>query len=283
MIKILIIGNKGQLGSEFCQILQSESIDFIGYDLPEFDVGNFDNIVQAIDNYQPDIVINCSAYNFVDLAESEPEKCQRVNAIGALNLARACHRTKAFLVHFSTDYVFDGTKNQPYTENDSPNPLNQYGHSKLLGEKMIAAETENYLVLRTSWLYGKGKQNFIYKFLQWSNEKEVIKIAADEISVPTSVQTVAQLTLRALRKGLSGLYHLTNSGFASRFEWANLLKEVLSLRVEINPAKMEDFNLPATRPKFSAMANSKIANELGISIPEWDFELRRQVQKYFHL
>jgi dTDP-4-dehydrorhamnose reductase len=283
MKKILIIGNKGQLGSEFCRILQSESVDFIGYDLPEFDVSDFDNVAQVIGNYQPDVVVNCSAYNFVDLAELEPEKSQRVNATGALNLARACHRTKSFLVHFSTDYVFDGTKNQPYTENDSPNPLNQYGHSKLLGEKMIATETENYLILRTSWLYGKGKQNFIYKFLQWSNEKATIKIATDEISVPTSVQTVASVTLHALRKGLCGLYHLTNSGFASRFEWANLLKEVLNLRVEINPAKMEDFNLPAKRPKFSAMANSKIANELGISIPEWNFELKQQVRKYFEL
>ncbi len=283
MKRILIVGSKGQLGSEFCRILQSESIDFIGYDLPEFDVSNFDNVVQSIDNCQPDVVVNCSAYNLVDLAEFEPEKSQQVNAIGALNLARACHRTKSFLVHFSTDYVFDGEKKEPYTETDLPNPLNQYGRSKLLGEKMIATETENYLILRTSWLYGKGKQNFIYKFLQWSNEKEVVKIATDEISVPTSVQTVAQLTLLALQKGLCGLYHLTNSGFASRFEWANLLKEVLSLRVEINPAKMEDFNLPAKRPKFSAMANSKIANELGIYISEWDIELKRQVRKYFDL
>lgn len=283
MKKILIIGNKGQLGSEFCQILQSESVDFIGYDLPEFDVSNFDNVAQAIDNYRPNVVINCSAYNFVDLAESEPEKCQRVNATGALNLARMSHKTKSFLVHFSTDYVFDGGKKQPYAETDLPNPLNQYGRSKLLGEELIANETERYLILRTSWLYGKGKQNFIYKFLRWSNEKEVVKIATDEISVPTSVQTVASITLHALRKGLCGLYHLTNSGFASRFEWANLLKEVLNLRVEITPAKMEDFNLPAKRPKFSAMANSKIANELGVSISEWDFELQQQVRKYLDL
>lgn len=283
MKKVLIIGNNGQLGSEFSRLLQSESIDFIGYDLPEFDISNFDDTSQVIGNYQPEVVINCSAYNFVDLAEKETEKCQRVNATGVLNLARVCHRAKAFLVHFSTDYVFDGTKNQPYTEDDLPNPLNQYGRSKLLGEKMINMETENYLIFRTSWLYGKGKQNFVYKFLQWSKEKEVIKIATDEISVPTSVRTVAELTLLALRKGFRGLYHLTNSGFASRFEWANLLKEVLRLRVEISPAQMGDFNLLAKRPKFSAMANTKISSELKVSIPEWDFELKQRIREYFDL
>ncbi len=280
MKKILLIGNKGQLGIEFSQLFHSKSIDFRGYDLPEFDVGNKGDVIRVFEYYRPDVVINCSAYNFVDRAESEPEKCEYVNSIGVLGLAQICHQFNTFLVHFSTDYVFDGTKNEPYTENDAPNPMNQYGRSKLMGEKLIQKETEDYLILRTSWLYGKGKQNFIYKFLQWSKQNEIINIATDEISVPTSVSTVSQLTFLALQNGLRGLYHLTNSGFASRFEWAKLLKETLNLQVEINPARMEDFNLAARRPNFSAMDNTKISRELNFPIPDWNIELIRVVRKY---
>jgi len=170
---------------------------------------------------KPDIVINCAAYNLVDKAEEDYITAYKTNALGVRNLAYLSNKLNAFFVHYSTDYVFDGTKeNGLYTEEDTPNPLNEYGKSKLTGERWIVEETENYLLFRVSWVYGRGKQNFIYKLIQWAKNNDYLKIAYDEISVPTSTRTIVEVTLKALDNGLTGLYHLTNSGYASRYEWA---------------------------------------------------------------
>ncbi|HWR73978.1 MAG TPA: sugar nucleotide-binding protein, partial [Nitrospirota bacterium] len=166
--------------------------------------------------------------------------------------------------------VFDGTKvNGLYGEGDAVNPLNEYGRSKLAGEQAVIGESSDNLVLRLSWVYGEGKQNFIYKLTEWAKNSEYLKIACDEFSVPTSTRTIVDVTLKALEQGVSGLYHLVNSGYCSRYEWAKLTLSALGVRKFIRPVSMDEFTLPAKRPKFSAMNNEALSRLLGIRIPEW--------------
>jgi len=166
------------------------------------------------------------------------------------------------LVHYSSDYIFDDSKEGLYTEEDKPNPLNEYGKSKLFGESFIEEQMKNYLIFRTSWVYGQGKQNFLYKLTQWAQTQEYLKIACDEFSVPTSTNTIVEVTLKAIDEGLTGVYHLVNSGFTSRFEWAREFLKLKGINKFIYPAHQSDFNLPARRPRFSAMSNEKYARQL---------------------
>ncbi|MGC9124431.1 MAG: SDR family oxidoreductase, partial [Thermoplasmata archaeon] len=188
--------------------------------------------------------------------------------VGPYNLALASKEIKAKFIHYSTDYVFDGTKEGPYNEEDTPNPLSEYAKSKLLGEN-LAKINENSLIFRVSWVYGEGKQNFLYKLQQWIKDRDFLKIAVDEFSVPTSTKTIVRVTLKAIEKDISGLYHLVNSGYASRYEWAKTFFRVKGIKKLILPAYQSDFNLPAKRPKWSVMSNEKISKELNIEIPEW--------------
>ncbi|WP_456400356.1 dTDP-4-dehydrorhamnose reductase [Persephonella sp.] len=274
MAKYLILGKKGQLGKEFVKTLDTKKNDFVALGHEECDISDLNRVLEIFENVKPDIVINCAAYNQVDNAEGDFATAVKVNSLGVRNLSFACKKFDAFLVHYSTDYVFDGEKEDGlYIEEDTPNPLNEYGKSKLLGEYFLKEETEEYLIFRVSWVYGEGKQNFIYKLTQWAKNNEYLKIAYDEISVPTSTRTIVKVTLKALDNGLTGLYHLTNSGYASRYEWAKKVFEIKGLKKFIKPVSSDIFNLTAKRPKFSAMSNSKISKELSLAIQKWDEEL----------
>lgn len=272
-MKYLLIGSLGQLGTEFKNYFQRNNINFFETDLPSLDVARLDDVEKVISTVKPEIVLNCSAYNFVDRAETDRWNAIRVNSLGVKNLAYVCRKHDAFLVHFSSDYVFDGEKPTLYIEEDKPNPINFYGWTKYFGEQAIVEELEFFLILRVSWLYGFGTQNFIVKFLNWCEQSDTVRISIDEVSIPTSTRTVVKVTMKALNEGLVGLFHLTNSGYASRYEWALELKKQLGLRVNVVPARSEEFQLPAVRPKFSAMSNQKISELLGISIPPWRDEL----------
>ncbi|OGW45459.1 MAG: NAD(P)-dependent oxidoreductase, partial [Nitrospirae bacterium GWC2_57_9] len=206
-----------------------------------------------------------------DKAEQEREKAYAVNAKGPENLARAAAATGAVMVHFGSDYVFDGLKEQGlYTEEDVVNPLNVYGKSKLAGEASVGKEHDRHLIFRLSWVFGDGQQNFIYKLRSWAESSDHLKIACDEFSVPTYTETVVDATLLALRQGLIGRYHLTNSGFCSRYEWAKMVLTVLGIKKFIRPVSMDEFKLPAPRPKFSAMANERLSRKLDMNIPGWE-------------
>ncbi len=212
MKKVLITGASGQLGKEFVKVLSSKGIDFVALERKDLDVTNFEKVYKTLKEINPSVVINCSAYNQVDLAETEILKAFSTNAIGPYNLAITCREISAKLIHYSTDYVFDGIKKGLYTEEDSPNPLNKYARSKLLGEELVKQVLEDYLILRVSWVYGEGTQNFIYKLLQWAKEREVLQIAFNEVAVPTYTGFIVEKTLKALEKGLTGLYHLVPRG-----------------------------------------------------------------------
>ncbi len=269
-MKFLITGAEGQLARELVSVFEKRCFNFVALSKSQLDITKLDDVLNAFSFYKPSIVINCAAYNYVDQAERDYIKAYEVNALGVRNIAFCCTKIKAFLIHYSTDYVFDGKKqNSLYTEEDAPNPINEYGKSKLAGEQFVLAETQEFLLLRVSWVFGKGQNNFVYKFLNWSRGKEFIKVSCDEFSIPTWTNDIVNLTLDALNKDLKGIFHLTSSGFCSRFEWANKIKEFMDLDVFVRPAYSTEFELLAKRPQFSAMNNEKICNALGISVRHW--------------
>ena len=285
-MRYLIFGAKGQLGREFVkwlsgglvESLNRKIVEWVGVGREECDVSDLNQVLELFESTKPNVVINCAAYNLVDKAEEDYVNAVKVNSVGVRNIAFASNKYKAFLVHYSTDYVFDGKKeNGLYTEDDKPNPLNEYGKSKLMGEEFLKEETDRFLIFRVSWVYGEGKQNFIYKLLKWAEDRDFLKVSYDEISVPTSTRTIVNVTLKALKEGLEGLYHLTNSGYASRYEWAKKVFQIKRIDKFIYPVSSEIFNLPAKRPKFSAMSNEKISQELNIEIPHWEEEIKRMV------
>ncbi len=274
-MKYLIAGRNGQLARAFVRRFEERALDFKAPDESHFDITDSDSVSRGVDSYRPDVIINCAAYNFVDKAEQEREKAFAVNATGPRYMARAAAQRKALIVHFSSDYVFDGQKeNGLYSEDDATNPLNEYGRSKLAGENAVREETDKLLVFRLSWVFGEGKQNFIHKLLEWTKNNEYLKIACDEFSVPTYTNTVADITLKALEQGVTGLYHLTNSGFCSRYEWAQAVFRDLGINKFIRPVTSEIFNFPARRPKFSAMSNENLSRLLDIRIPSWEEGVR---------
>jgi dTDP-4-dehydrorhamnose reductase len=274
-MKYLITGNKGQLARAFINKFKGQSIDFNAPEESQLDITDYNATVTVVSEYRPDVIINCAAYNLVDKAEQDKDRVFAVNATGPKYLAQVAASQKALLVHFGSDYVFDGRKeNGLYTESDPVNPLNEYGQSKLAGEQHVMDQSDRFLVLRLSWVFGSGKQNFIYKLAEWSRNNEYLKIACDEFSVPTYTGMVVDITLKAIEQGMTGRYHLTNSGFCSRYEWAKLILSTIGVNKFIRPVTMDTFNLPAKRPKFSAMTNSKLASLLNVDIPTWEESVR---------
>ncbi len=273
-MKYLVIGKNGQLGREFVKKLKDKNKDFIPLGHEDLEIGNLSQVLEVFEKIKPDIVINCSAYNLVDKAEEDYPTAYKTNSVGIRNIAFASKKFNSFLVHYSTDYVFDGKKEGLYTEEDTPNPLNEYGKSKYLGEIYLKEENQNSIIFRVSWVFGEGKQNFIYKLQKWAENNEYLKVAYDEISVPTYTGTIVNVTLKAVENGLNGTFHLTNSGYASRYEWAKAVLKYKNIQKFIYPVSSDIFSLPAKRPKFSAMDNTRIKNELNIEIPNWEDDLK---------
>jgi dTDP-4-dehydrorhamnose reductase len=268
-MKFLITGAKGQLAREFLKVLKNDDYKIKALDREGLDVSDSRAVLEAVSYYRPDVVINCAAYNFVDKAEEDSDIPFKVNSTGPKNLASACKKHNALLIHYSTDYIFDGTKEGFYTEQDKPNPINIYGRSKLEGEELLKKEMENFLIFRVSWVFGEGKQNFLYKLKEWAKKQKVIRVACDQISVPTYTEDIVMSTILSIKEGLRGVYHLTNSGYASRYEVARYFFERLGSDRLILPVSSDYFNTTVTRPYFSAMSNVKLSEELGLTIPDW--------------
>lgn len=279
-MKYLITGANGQLATEFKKNLENNSsIEVLALSKEKLDVTDFQKLEEVIINFKPSVIINCSAYNNVDGAESERDLAYKINCEGPKNLARLAFKVGAFIVHYSTDYVFDGQKEDFYTEDDEPNPLSVYGKSKLAGERAIISETENYLIFRVSWVFGEGRQNFLYKLKEWSQKNRVIKIVSDQISIPTYTEDIVKVTRRSIDKGLRGVFHLTNSGYASRYEVARFYMEISGKDNLVLPVSSAYFPAPAQRPYFSALSNKRISKILDIEIPNWKNAIERYVKR----
>ncbi len=280
-MKILITGANGQLAREFQKALKNYDYTAMALDKESLDISDLNVVTEAFSRYNPDIILNCAAYNFVDKAEKDFDTAYKINAAGVRNLAVACKKNNALLVHYSTDYIFDGTKEDFYTEEDEPNPINNYGKSKLLGEKLLKEETDRFLLFRVSWVFGEGKQNFLYKLSESGKKNRVLKVVYDQISVPTFTKDIVILTMLAIDKGLRGVYHLTNSGYASRYEVARYFIERLGRGNLILPVNSDYFPSPAKRPYFSAMSNLKLSKNLDVNIPDWKMGIDRYIEEMF--
>lgn len=273
-MKYLIFGSKGQLGSKFIEIFTRSGVEFAAHDYDTCDITDLHSVINIVRSYQPAVILNCAAYNLVDEAEKNNKIAESVNFTGTQNIAAAAKETGAFMVHYGTDYVFDGQKGDSYMETDRTNPINEYGKSKLRGEQAVSEILVQCLILRLSWVYGNGIHNFIYKFTEWASKNQTLNITEDEFSIPTSVDLIAESTLKALDNNMTGLYHLTASGIASRLDWANEIIKLKGLKTVINPVPISFFNLPAKRPYNSSMSNHKISAKIG-DLPDWKEDLRR--------
>jgi len=278
--KYLILGSQGQLGREFQEVLAKRRMSFVAPAEVDCNITDETQINQIIQNTHPDIVVNCAAYNNVDKAEEEKDMAFRINADAVANLASICRRQNIFLVHFSSDYVFDGTKGDYYQENDAPDPLNVYGASKRKGEDHIQQILPDHsLIFRLSWVFGLGQQNFLYKLSTWVKGVTSLKVSSDEISVPTYTADVVEAVLLAIAKRLCGLYHLTNTNKCSRYEWAKYYLEKRQTSVELIPVSITTFPSTAKRPLCSAMSNKKLADELNIVLPTWQNAVDRFIER----
>jgi dTDP-4-dehydrorhamnose reductase len=282
--RILLLGKNGQVGWELERTLAPLGA-VTAVDLPEVDLADADGVRRLVREVRPEIIVNAAAYTAVDRAESEPERAMAVNGIAPGVLAEEAKALGACLVHFSTDYVFDGEKRQPYVETDTPNPLNVYGKTKLAGEETIRLVGGAYLILRTSWVYSLRGDSFVTKVLAWARERPELRIVEDQVGSPTWARMLAEVTGLVLARGLEyveerrGLYHLAGGGYASRLEWAKAILDLEPGRDEqivkdILPASTSDFPTPARRPLFSALNCVRFENAFTVGLPAWQQALR---------
>jgi dTDP-4-dehydrorhamnose reductase len=280
-VKILVFGRIGQLGSALAEVL-SDRYETRFIDQPELDLTVPESVRDHVQTYLPSIVINAAAYTAVDRAETEPELAHIINARAPESLAYACDEAGAVLIHYSTDYVFDGTASMPYTETAAVAPTGVYGQSKLAGEIAVASATQRYVILRTAWLYSAVGNNFVKTMLKLANSGQPVRVVADQIGSPTYAQDLARVTrsiievLNSSREDCFGLYHVTNSGTTS---WHGLAQEIFRLAahqdVVVQPISTEEYPTPAPRPAYTALDCSKLERVFGLTLPSWRDALAR--------
>ena len=290
MKNILLIGSNGQVGQELQQILPAYG-NTIAVARPVVDLAQPDSLHRIVQEYQPQIIINAAAYTAVDKAESEPELALAINGTAPGILAEAARKLGAFLIHISTDYVFDGNHSSPYGENHPTNPLSVYGKTKLAGEQAIRAVGSNYIILRTAWVYGTyGKSNFVKTMLRLAAERPEIRVVADQIGSPTWAKDIAGAIAQIvsqLTPEMTGIYHYTNSGVASWYDFAlSVFEEAQHQGFPIHvknvvPITTSDYPTPAHRPGYSVLDCARIATVLDNYPPHWRQSLRKMLAEFY--
>ena len=282
-MRILLLGKDGQVGHDL-QLKLAAQREIICYGRNTLDLENAASIRQVVSQVQPDIIVNAAAYTAVDRAESEPERAIAINGTAPTILAEEAHKLGAALLHISTDYVFDGQKNTPYLETDPTYPLSSYGKSKLAGEVGIQQVTDNYLILRTAWVYGVyGKGNFVKTMLRLGKDREELRVVADQVGSPSWAKDIADAIAQLLQTEATGIYHFTNSGVVSWYDFAIAIFEEaralgFPLKVQrVIPITTADYPTPATRPAYSVLSGKKITETLGDYPPYWRDSLRKML------
>lgn len=280
MNNILVAGGNGQLGSEIKEIASSYSnYNFLFTDITDLDITDFKNVSDVISNNDINIIINCAAYTAVDRAESEPNLADKINHLAVQNFGKLAKTNNIKLIHISTDYVFDGEKDRPYIEDDSTNPNSVYGKTKLLGELALKRiNPANSIIIRTSWVYSKFGNNFIKTILNLSSKKKVLNIVSDQIGSPTNASDLAITILDILSKiqfkGVE-VFHYSNEGSCSWYEFAKTFFEIKRISTNINMANSKEFKTLAKRPSYSVLNSAKIKNKFNIKIPRWEESLKK--------
>lgn len=258
--RILITGANGMLGQDLCPMLEDEGYDVIEADIHNLDITDLDIVKKVLNIELPNIVIHCAAYTNVDKAEEDFDTAKKINVTGTENLAKCCGELGITLVYISTDYVFNGEKNEPYEPSDKPDPLNNYGITKYLGEEAVKKYCSKYYIARTSWLYGIHGKNFVETMLSLADKPE-LKVVDDQIGCPTWTVELANGILNIIDKEPYGIYHICGSGSTSWFGFAKEVFKLAGLEVNLMPCMTEDFPRPAKRPKYSVMNNDKICRD----------------------
>lgn len=281
-MKVLVTGAKGQLGHDVIKRLNEAGLEAIGSGREDFDLTKGEEVSDYLNKIKPDAVIHCAAYTAVDKAESDRECCYIVNALGAENIARACREIKAKLLYVSTDYVFDGKGENAFEIYDTPNPINYYGHSKYIGEQMIREYLQSYFIVRTSWVFGTNGNNFIKTMLKLEKEKNELNVVSDQIGSPTFSADLAKLIVEMIKTNKYGVYHATNEGFCSWYDFACAIFRMTKCDVKVNPVTSEQYVTAAKRPKNSRLSK-KALEENGLEkLPPWEDALRRYLNELKH-
>ncbi|GAA4068330.1 dTDP-4-dehydrorhamnose reductase [Flavobacterium cheonanense] len=281
---VLVTGANGQLG----QALQSISgnypeIDFVFCDSTRLDITDLNNIKQSFKQFKPDYCINAAAYTAVDKAESEPEKAQLINVIGAKNLAEVCKEYDTILLHISTDFVFDGTNKTAYKEEDTPNPTGVYGLTKLQGEKAIQETFDNYFIIRTSWVYSQFANNFMKTMLRLASERDSLSVVNDQIGTPTNAVDLAEVLISIIIKtqnsqpetrNIFGIYNFSNEGRCSWYDFAKEIFEINNVNINLSAIPTTSFPTPAKRPAYSVLDKTKIKKFFQVEIKDWKESLK---------
>ncbi len=280
-MKILITGAAGQLGSELCRQLQQgksalgplhssvEAAQVVAVDIDDADLTNLEQTLKLVSSNAPDVVINCAAFTNVDLAETEQQKAFEANAIAPRNLAMACEAAGAKLIHVSTDYVFSGSLQRPYTEADLPAPTTAYGATKLLGEEYVRQFCTRWFVVRTAWLYGRQGANFVKTMLRLADEQSELKVVHDQRGNPTFAEDLAHHLLQLAATQHYGVYHCTGGGVCSWYEFAAEIFRIAGKDVKLLPCTTEEYPRPAPRPQNSALEHTMLKATIGDGMRPW--------------
>lgn len=282
-MKILVTGKNGQLASELQELTEKyKAHKFIFIGRNEMDFLCPELFFEILNIYKPELIVNTAAYTEVDKAENNKENCYKINVLAVEALVNWVKENNSKLIHISTDYVFDGTSINPYTEKDKTNPINVYGKSKLLSEKIILEANCQAIILRTSWLYSAYGKNFVKTMRSLLSEKEQISVVQDQIGNPTYAKDLVHVILNIINapEFVSGVYHFSNSGKISWFEFAQKIKDFSSLNCTILPVSSSEFPTIAQRPKYSVLDTCKIENTFGVVISNWQISLKKMLTNY---
>ena len=279
-MNVLITGENGQLGSELKEIyLKYTNYNFYFTDVESLDITNSFQVDEYFEINKIEFIINCAAYTAVDKAEEEKEKANEVNSVAVRNLVKVCLKHDIKLIHISTDYVFDGNKNSPYSEDDITNPMGEYGLSKYMGEKQILQSKIKAIIIRTSWLYSSYGNNFVKTILRLSQEKKSINVVNDQFGSPTYARDLARVCMQTINQSNSWLarpeiFHFSNEGKCSWYDFAKKILEINEIKLDIVSVTSKDYPSRTKRPKYSLLNKEKIKSKFNISIAQWDDSLR---------
>ncbi len=273
-MNILLTGASGQLGLSLREVLPRLG-EVVPCDHATLDIADEAAVERVISEVQPAVIVNAAAYTEVDRAESEQAAAERVNAAGPEILAKAAKRIGALLVHYSTDYVFDGTATKPYRETDPVNPINVYGRTKLQGEERVAASGCNFLILRTSWLYGPRRKNFFTTIATRLQSGQALRVVADQVGIPTEVSYLAEQTERLIGARELGVFHVAPAGVTTWHGFATAIAGAIGAQATITGIQTSEYPTAARRPKYSVLDTAKVCARLGIQPPRWEVLLER--------
>ncbi len=285
-MKVMVTGAYGQLGSTLSELsTQFSGLQLILTDFDSLDITDRKAVVGYLESNRPDFLVNCAAYTAVDKAETDMDAAYSLNALGPENLAIACRQIGARLIHVSTDYVFDGTHNKPYSEEDLPNPQGVYGSTKLEGEKLVMKQLPESIVIRTSWLYSSYGHNFVKTMIRLGSEKDSLNVVYDQTGTPTFAGDLSLTILKVISQSAinpdywkSGIYHYSNLGVCSWYDFAVEIHKMAGISCRVTPVLSAAFKTNAKRPSYSVLDKSKIQKEFGIEIPYWRDSLMNCIQ-----